>query len=126
MTEEFANGQRQRVRPKTDRRWKKSRRREPSSSPELEKFVRGQLEMLSISSPRTTVRITARSAMRSLDAGTDLPEEPAGNGQNRSAPVFVVAADKEQQASVDGLVQKLKESGISVQGVDVLSVAREA
>jgi hypothetical protein len=97
-----------------------------SSSPELDKFVRGQLEMLSISSPRTTVRITARSAIRSLDAGTRLSEETSGKGQKRSAPVFVVAEDAEQQASVDGLVQKLQESGISVQGVDVLSVAREA
>ncbi|HEU4680060.1 MAG TPA: zinc ribbon domain-containing protein [Terrimicrobiaceae bacterium] len=96
------------------------------SSPELEKFVRGQLEMLSISSPRTTVRITARSAIRSLDAGTRLSEETSGEGQKRSAPVFVVAEDAEQQASVDGLVQKLQESGINIQGVDVLSVAREA
>ena len=96
------------------------------SSPELDKFVRGQLEMLSISSPRTTVRITARSAIRSLDAGTRLSEDTSGKGHNRSAPVFVVAEDAEQQASIDGLVQQLQDSGISVQGVDVLSVAREA
>ncbi|HET7238286.1 MAG TPA: hypothetical protein VFI76_04630, partial [Terrimicrobiaceae bacterium] len=38
----------------------------------------------------------------------------------------VVAEDEEQQASADGLVRTLKEGGINVQGVDVISVAREA
>jgi hypothetical protein len=95
------------------------------SSPELEKFTRDQLDMLAISSPRTPVRIIARSALRSLDAGSRLPVESNRKGNNGSARVFVVAEDEEQQASADGLVRALEEGGINVQGVDVIGVARE-
>ena len=96
------------------------------SSPELEKFTRDQLDMLSMSSRRTTVRIAARSALRSLDTGSRLLETPADKQRNGSAPVFVVVEDEDQQASADRLVRSLKEDGINVQGVDVISAARAA
>ena len=41
-------------------------------------------------------------------------------------PVLVVAEDEEQQTSAQTLARALEEDGIHVQGVDVISTAREA
>lgn len=93
-------------------------------SPELEKFASEQLTMLSISSPRTALRIIAKKAMQSLDAGDRLQRSPTP--ERDLPPVFVVAEDSDQQASAEGLAQALEQEGIRVQGVDVINTAREA
>jgi hypothetical protein len=95
------------------------------SSPELKKFVSDQLNMLSISSPRTTLRVIARSAMQSLDAGNRLPYPP-NEGRESLPPVFVVAEDEEQQTSAQELARALQEGGIRIEGVDVINTARDA
>jgi rRNA maturation protein Nop10 len=94
-------------------------------SPELVKFASEQLNMLSVSSPRTALRVIARKAMQSLEGGNRL-ERPSSQKREELPPVFVVAEDANQQVSAEGLVQALEREGIRVQGVDVLSSAPEA
>ncbi len=94
-------------------------------STELSKFVGDQLNMFVISSPRTALRVIARSAIQSLNAGNSLPH-PVDEGRKRIPPVFIVAADDTQQMLGEKLAQALEEKGITVQGVDVKSNAKEA
>jgi hypothetical protein len=96
-----------------------------ASSPELAKFVSDQLDMFSVSSPRTALRVLARSAKQALDTGNQLPPPP-NEGNKGLPPVLVVAEDEEQQTSAQTLARALEEDGIHVQGVDVISTAREA
>ena len=92
-------------------------------SAELSKFVGDQLDMLAISSRRTALRVIARSAVQSLNAGNSLPR-PVDEGRKRIPPVFIVAADESQQVRSDKLAQALEVKGITVQGVDVISNAK--
>jgi len=93
------------------------------ASPELSKFVSDQLNMLLVSSPKTTLRVISRSAIQSLNGGTSLPR--SGDEQRKGVPpVFLVVADESQQAEGEKLAQELRESGISTQGVDVISTAK--
>jgi rRNA maturation protein Nop10 len=94
-------------------------------STELSKFVSDQLNMFVISSPRTALRVIAGSTIQSLNAGNSLPRT-ADEGQKRIPPVFIVAADDSQQMLGEKLAQALEEKGITVQGVDVKSNAKEA
>ena len=94
-------------------------------STELSKFVSDQLNMFLISSPRTALRVIARSAIQSLNAGNSLPH-PVDEGRKRIPPVFIVAADDSQQMLGEKLAQALEEKGITIQGVDVKSNAKEA
>ena len=81
--------------------------------------------MFVISSPRTALRVIARSAIKSLNAGNSLPR-PADEGRKAIPSVFIVAADESQQMRGDKLAQALEEKGITVHGVDVKSNAKEA
>ena len=65
-------------------------------SPELSKFVRDQLDTSMISSPRTALRVVARSAVQSLNEGISLPRS-AEEKRKGVPPVFIVAADESQQ-----------------------------
>ena len=94
-------------------------------SAELSKFVSDQLNMFVISSPRTALRVIAESAIQSLNAGKPLPGR-ADEGQKRIPPIFIVAADDSQLMLGEKLAQALEEKGITVQGVDVKSNAKEA
>jgi hypothetical protein len=94
-------------------------------SPELSKFVRDQLDMLLVSNPRTAVRVTIRSAMRSLEEGNSLSLPPGQQWINLPT-VFIVTANESQQAQGEKLAQVLKEKGINVQGVDVLAAAKDS
>ena len=94
-------------------------------STELSKFVSDQLNMFVISSPRTALRVIAGSTIQSLNAGNSLPRK-ADEGQKRIPPVFIVAADDSQQMLGEKLAQALEEKGITVQGVDVKSNAKDA
>ena len=44
----------------------------------------------------------------------------------KACPLFIVAADDSQQMEGEKLAQGLRENGISLQGVDVLTSAKEA
>ena len=94
-------------------------------SPELSKFVGDQLEMLSVSSRRTALRVIAGSTLESLRAGDSFPravdEDRKGN-----PPVFIVAEDESQSLRGEQLAQALEEKGITVQRVDFLSAAKPA
>jgi hypothetical protein len=90
-------------------------------SPELSKFVSDQLNMLLVSSSRTALRVIANSAIQSLNGESSSPH-PAGK-QRKGVPF---AADDSQQMEGEKLAQELRENGISVQGVDVLTSAKEA
>ena len=94
-------------------------------SPELSKFVSDQLNVLLVSSSRTALRVIANSAIQSLNGESSSPH-PAGE-QRKGVPfVFIVAADDSQQMEGEKLAQGLRENGISLQGVDVLTSAKEA
>ena len=94
------------------------------ASPELSKFVSDQLNMLLVSSPKTTLRVISRSAIQSLNGGTSLPRS-ADEQRKGVPPVFLVVADESQQAEGEKLAQELRENGISAQGVDVISTAKD-
>ena len=96
-----------------------------ASSPELTRFVGDQLNMFSVSSPRTALRVVARSAKQAIDSGSQLPPPP-NEGQDGLPPILVVAEDESQQTSAQRLARALEEDGIHVQGVDVISTAKEA
>ena len=94
------------------------------ASPELSEFVSDQLGTSLVSSPRTPLRVISRSAIQSLDGGTSLPR--SADEQRKDMPlVFVVVADESQQMQGEKLAQELSENGISAQGVDVISTARD-
>jgi hypothetical protein len=93
-------------------------------SPDLSKFVGDQLDMLLVSNPRTAVRVTIRSAMRSLEEGNSL-SLPSGQQWINLPTVFIVTANEYQQAQGEKLAQVLKEKGINVQGVDVIAAAKD-
>jgi hypothetical protein len=88
-------------------------------SPELSKFVSDQLDTSLVSSPRTALRVIARSAVQSLNAGNSVPHS-ATEQRKGVPPVFIVAADESQQREGEKLAQALRESGINAQGVDVV------
>ena len=95
------------------------------ASPELSKFVSDQLGTSLVSSPRTALRVISRSAIQSLNGGTSLPR--SSDEQRKGMPlVFVVVADESQQMQGEKLAQELSENGISAQGVDVISTAKDA
>ena len=94
-------------------------------SPKLSQFVSDQLTMFVISSQRTPLRVTAKSAMTSLNAGNSLPRA-ADEGRKTISPVFIVAADESQQMEGETLAHALEENGITTHGVDVLNSAKEA
>ena len=94
-------------------------------SPELAKFVSDQLENLLVASPRTALRVTARSAMKALNEGNSFPRS-ADEKQKGIPPVFIVAADESQRMHGEKLAQSLKENGIDAQGVDVINSAKDA
>ena len=67
----------------------------------------------------------ANSAIQSLNGESPSPH-PAGE-QRKGVPfVFIVAADDSQQMEGEKLAQGLRENEISLQGVDVLTSAKEA
>ena len=94
-------------------------------SPKLSQFVSDQLDMFVISSQRTPLRVTAKSAMTSLNAGISLPRA-ADEGRKTISPVFIVAADESQQMEGETLAHALEENGITTHGIDVLNSAKEA
>jgi hypothetical protein len=80
-------------------------------SPELSKFVGDQLEMLSVSSWRTALRVIAGAF---------------AEGRKSNPPVFIVTEDESQSLRDKQLAQALEEKGITVQRVDFLSAAKPA
>ena len=73
-------------------------------SPELSKFVGDQLEMLSVSSRRTALRVIAGSTLESLRAGDSFPRA-VDEGRKSNPPVFIVAEDDMMvQFSTRGLI----------------------
>jgi len=94
-------------------------------SPELSKFVSDQLDTSLVSSPRTALRVIARSAVQSLNAGNSVPHS-ATEQRKGVPPVFIVAADESQQREGEKLAQALRESGINAQGVDVVGATEDA
>jgi hypothetical protein len=94
-------------------------------SPELSKFVIEQLAMLLASSPRTALRVIARSAIQSLNGGNSLPR-PTDEQRKGMPLVFIVAADESQEKEGEKLAQGLRENGINAQGVDIISNAKDA
>ena len=94
-------------------------------SAELSQSVSDQLDMFLISSPRTALRVIAKSAITSLNAGNSLPRT-ADEGRKAIPSVFIIAADESQQMRGQKLAQALEENGITIHGVDVLSNAKEA
>jgi hypothetical protein len=94
-------------------------------SPELSKFVSDQLDMLSVSSPRTALRVITKSAIQSLKEGNSL--SPLADEKHKGIPsIFIVAADESQQRKGESLAQALRENGINALGVDVISIAKDA
>ena len=84
------------------------------TSLDLSKFVSDQLEVLLISSPRTALRLTAKSAIKSLNEGNSLPLL-ADEQRKFVLPVFIVAADESQRMQsendgvlLSGLAEKVK------------------
>jgi hypothetical protein len=74
------------------------------TSLDLSKFVTDQLEVLLISSPRTALRLTARSVIKSLNEGNSLP--PVADEQRKFVPpVFIAAADESQRMQGEKLAQ---------------------
>jgi hypothetical protein len=96
-----------------------------NTSPKLSQFVSDQLDMFVISSQRTPLRMIAKFAMASLNAGNSLPRA-ADEGRKTISPVFIVAADESQQMQGETLAHALEENGITTHGVDVLNNAKEA
>jgi hypothetical protein len=95
------------------------------TSLDLSKLVSDQLEVLLISSPRTALRLTAKSAIKSLNEGNSLP--PVPDEQRKFVPpVFIVAADESQRMQGEKLAQSLRETGINAQGVDIIGGAKDA
>jgi len=94
-------------------------------SPELSKFVSDQLDTFLVSNPRTALRVISKSAIESLNGGTSLPRL-AGEQRKDMPLVFIVVADESQQTEGEKLAQELRKNGISAQGVDVISSARNA
>ena len=94
-------------------------------SPELSKFVSDQLDTSLVSSPRTALRMIARSAVQSLNAGNSVPHS-ATEQRKGVPPVFIVAADESQQREGEKLAEALRESGINAQGVDVVGATEDA
>ena len=94
-------------------------------SPKLSQFVSDQLDMFLISSQRTALRVIAKSAMTSLNAGTSLPRA-ADEGLKTIPRVFIVVAVESQEMRGEKLAQALEENGITFQGLDVLNNAKEA
>ena len=95
------------------------------ASPELSKFASDQLETSLASSPRTALRVISRSAIQSLNGRTSLPRL-AGEQRKGMPVVYIVAADESQQMEGEKLAQELRENGISAQGVDIISTAKDA
>jgi len=93
-------------------------------STNLSKFVIEELDMLSVSSPRTALRVLTRSAIQSLNEGNAFPRS-ADEKRKGTPPVFIVAADESQRMHGQKLAQSLKENGIDAQGVDVISSAKD-
>ena len=92
------------------------------ASSDLSKFASEQLEILLISSPRTALRLTARSAIQPLNEGHSL--RPVAEGPRKGiSPVFIVAPEQMQGES---LAQLLRQNGSDTQGVDVISAASHA
>ncbi len=91
-------------------------------SSDLSKFVSEQLEILLISSPRTALRVVARSATQALSEGNSLPPVADG-GRKGISPVFIVAPE---QIQGERLAQLLRENEVDTQGVDVISAAKDA
>ena len=94
-------------------------------SPELSKFVSDQLDTSLVSSPRTALRVIARSAVQSLNAGNPVPHS-ATEQRKGVPPVFIVVADESQQREGEKLAQALRESGSNAQGVDVVGATEDA
>jgi hypothetical protein len=94
-------------------------------SPELSKFVSDQLDTSLVSSPRTALRVIARSAVQSLNAGNSVPHS-ATEQREGVPPVFIVVADESQQREGEKLAQALRESGSNAQGVDVVGATEDA
>jgi hypothetical protein len=90
------------------------------NSPELEAFVRNQLQIARASSPRTVLRVAATSVTTALERGDPVPPRVDERGQG-DASVFIVIADESRRNEGQKLVQALGESGINTQGIDVLS-----
>jgi hypothetical protein len=93
-------------------------------SAELSKFVRDQFDMLLVSNPRAAVRVTIRTAARSLEEGNSFLTL-AGEQWIDLRTVFIVAGSESQQPQGERLAQALKEKGINVQGVDVIAAAED-
>jgi hypothetical protein len=81
--------------------------------------------MFVISSQRTPLRVIAKSAMTSLNAGNSLPRA-ADEGRKTISPVFIVAADESQQMEGEKLAHALEENGIIIHGFDIINNAKEA
>ena len=94
-------------------------------SAELSKFVSDQLDTSLVSSPRTALRVIARSVVQSLNGGNSLPRS-ADEKRKGVPPVFIVAADESQQREGEKLAQALRESGINPLGVDVIGAVEDA
>ncbi|MGA9576831.1 MAG: hypothetical protein WBL40_19750 [Terrimicrobiaceae bacterium] len=94
-------------------------------SAELSQWVSDQLDMFVISSRRTALRVIARSALQSLNAGNSLAS-PVNQGQKGTPPVFIVVADESQRMRGEKLAQALEEKGITTRGVDVVTNTKEA
>ena len=89
------------------------------NSPDLGTFVRDQLQTVRASSSRTVLRVAAKSARTALERGDPLPPRVDERGQG-NASVFIFIADESQRNEGQKLVQALVESGINIQGIDVL------
>ena len=94
-------------------------------SAELSKFVRDQFDMLLLSNPRAGVRVTIRTAARSLEEGNSFPTLIDGQRIDVRT-VFIVAGSESQQPQGERLAQSLKEKGINVQGVDVIAAGEDS
>ena len=95
------------------------------ASPKLSKLVSDQLGTSLLSSPRTPLRVISRSAIQLLNGGTSLPRLADEQRRKDMPLVFVVVADESQQMQGEKLAQELSENGISAQGVDIISTAKD-
>jgi hypothetical protein len=95
------------------------------SSPEFSRFASDQLESFLVSSPRTALRVVARSATQALEKGDPLPH-PADEKGKEGLYVFIVAADESQRAQAEKLAQVLTQNGLNAPGIDVIGTSQDA